>query len=158
MVRNPVSERLAKEPNLALLLVLLAILIGVLVALGARQWTHRLDRGQPRSGGSGISTEATNLGYHHERDFQVDQDHASQAQALALDGPPGAQRLWENAETGNRGMVWASPETIGTGKAACRTLARRTLINGAFRATEGLACRKGDGWDQQGDWRPVDYR
>lgn len=158
MVGNSASERSAKGPNLILLLFLLAMLIGVLVALGTRQWTHRLDRGQPRFGGSDISAEATNLGYRHERDFLVDQDHASQAQALALDGPPGAQRLWDNAETGNRGMVWASPDTIHTGGATCRTLVRRTLINGARRATEGTACRNGDRWDQQGPWRPVDYR
>jgi hypothetical protein len=158
MAKKPVAERVSKGPNLMMSLFVLAVVIGMLVALGARQWAHRLDRGLPQSRGSAISAEATNLGYRHERDFHVDQEQESRAQAQALAGEPGAQRLWENAETGNRGIVWAAPETLRTGGATCRTLARRTLINGAYRAAEGTACRKGDGWDQQGAWRPVDYR
>jgi hypothetical protein len=162
MVRNATSQRpvqglggrdrLADGPNMIVLLFVLALVISVLAGLGARHMTHRPDRGHAAPNGD-ISAEATRLGYRNERDFRIDQEHASLALADVLAAEPGAQRLWENAETGNRGVIWASEETRQPGGASCRNLARRTLINSAFRNAEGIACRSGAGWEQTGGWR-----
>jgi surface antigen len=130
-----------------------ALAVGLLVGLGARQLSRHLDAAR-LSGKGEVSAAATELGYRAERDFRIDTERASLALNDVLGAEAGAQRLWENAETGNRGIVWASEETKGTGGATCRSLARRTLINGIFRNGAGMACRTGSGpWEQKNGWR-----
>ena len=145
--------RLSDGPNMIVLLCGVAVAIALLAGLGARQFTRHLDTGRslPKAELSGAASE---LGYKGERDFRIDNERASLALSDVLGAQPGAQRLWENAESGNRGIVWASGETSGTDGATCRSLARRTLINGIFRNTASTACRTASGeWEQKGGWR-----
>jgi surface antigen len=134
------------------LLFALALVVGVLVGLGA----HQLSR--PRDGRlspGALSASAIDLGYKTERDFRMDSQRAETALAHVLAAGPGAQELWDNAETGNRGLIWASEENRRGDGTLCRNLARRTLINGAFRNAAGTACRTEiSDWRQTGQWRP----
>lgn len=127
----------------------LAILVGVLVGLGARTWTRQYaerpilrDEERPP-----LPSVAVDLGYKREEDYQSDRLRAVQATLEVLQGPPGGQRLWENAETGNRGVIWGAEEKRASNGALCRDLERRTLINSAFRNASAVACR-----DAQGRW------
>jgi len=142
-------------PNLILLLFALAVAIGLLVGLGARSLTREYARHpQAPHGGHSLPAEAAELGYHSEQDFASDGKLAAVALAEVLDAAPGAQRLWENVETGNRGVVWASGASARASGALCRSLARRTLINNKFQNAEAETCRGGSGhWDATVRWK-----
>ncbi len=135
--------------NMILFLMFLAVALGLLVGLGARTWTRAaIDRGAAR-----LSSEAADLGYKAERDFLVDRGRAEVALGEVLASPAGAQRIWENAETGNRGLLWASEETTRRDGTSCRNVERRTLINGAYRNGASVACRTRQGnWDSAVRW------
>ena len=141
-------------PNLVLLLFALAVVIGLLVGLGARSLTREYARHpQAPHGGHSLPVEAVELGYHTEHDFASDGKLAAVALAEVLEAGPGAQRLWENVETGNRGVVWASGASQRPGGAVCRALARRTLINNKFQNAGAEACSTADGhWDATVRW------
>lgn len=139
-------------PSLILVLFGVALLIGILVGLGARSLTSPdTDRG-PEEGR--LSAMAAHLGYHTEWDYAGDRKREAAALRQVLGAPPGAQHLWENVESGNRGVIWAAPEVPRADGGACRSLDRRTLVNGAFRSAQGKACRNARGvWDDAVQWR-----
>ena len=101
---------------------------------------------QYRSGGASnpLSKAASALGYHEERHYLADreQEHVTVERLLTL--PVGAQALWENAETGNRGVIWVAGERegIAPGEAGklCRDLVRHTLLNNAYHNSLGTIC------------------
>lgn len=149
--RRATGRVLSEGPNMIVLLFAMALVVGLLVGLGARQLTHRYSTNRQTTGE--LPAAAVDLGYREARDYRIDTERASLALSDVLAAEAGSQRLWENAETGNRGIVWASEETRRTDGASCRALARRTLINGAFRHGAGVACRTASGgWDQKGGW------
>jgi hypothetical protein len=157
IVRNarlrPLAPHFSDGPNMVVLLIALALVMGLLVGLGARELARHHDTLR-RPGRGELSAGASELGYKTERDFRIDSERADLALIDVLAGQPGSQRLWENAETGNRGIVWASEELPTNGGASCRSLARRTMINGVFRNGAGVACRTSSGgWEQKGEWR-----
>jgi hypothetical protein len=138
-----------------LLLFGLALVIGLLVGLGARSLTREYARHpQAPHGGHSLPAEAAELGYHSEQDFASDGKLAALALAEVLDAGPGAQRLWENVETGNRGVIWASAASARANGAVCRSLARRTLINNKFQNAGAETCRAAAGhWDTTVRWK-----
>ena len=82
---------------MVLLLFGMALVIGILVGIGARSWTQQYDSGPPTARFSvGLSSEAVDLGYKSEAAYISDRDRASAAQDAVLASGPGAQRLWEN--------------------------------------------------------------
>lgn len=132
-------------------LLVMAVVIGLLGGLGARHMAHRMDSDAVLE--ADTPAEAKRLGYHRLRDLQADLAQQSVALADVLAADAGAQRPWENVETGNRGLIWASAETRRADGTLCRTLARRTLINGAFSRSHGAACLNGTEWQRTGGWR-----
>lgn len=147
-------------PNMILLLFVVALVIGVLVGLGARSLT-RYDgepsvarEGQADRQPAAVSAEASALGYRSDRDYSSDRQRASFALGRVMAGVAGEQRLWENPETGNRGVIWNAAEHAGERGRLCRDLIRRTLINNAFRSAEATVCRDPDqAWPTEIAWR-----
>jgi hypothetical protein len=139
---------------MVLLLFLMALVVGVLIGLGARRLARLdLERANIRHSQQPLSSEATDLGYKVERDYRIDGERAAAALGDVLGDTGGSQRLWENPETGNRGVIWGSGETRRPDGSICRTLARRTLINGAFRNGGSEACHSAGGpWNTSVGW------
>jgi len=141
-------------PSMILLLFATALLSGVLAGLAARS----LQSGYPvlpmlRHEGASLPSEAYDLGYRTEQAFAADRRLAAEALDAVLQDGPGAQRLWENAETGNRGVIWAAAAERRQDGMLCRSLARRTLINNAFRSAQAEACRvRTDQWERNVIW------
>ncbi len=141
-------------PNMIVILLGVAVLVGLLVGLGAHQLTH-----QPTSRPATArltappSSKAVDLGYKNERDFSVDTQRTAEALEDVLDANPGAQRLWENAESGNRGVFWVSAESPRADNRSCRDIERRAVINNAFSRAIGTVCRSTTGgWNASIDW------
>lgn len=133
-------------PTMILLLFGLAMLIGLLVGFGAHRWSQQY-QDRPGDIGPPLSNEAAGLGYHSERDFSADRSRAAVALHQVLASSSEAQHLWENVETGNRGLLWGAASFVGQDGLTCRPLERRTLVNKAFRDASAVICR-----DVHGDW------
>lgn len=145
-LRVPVAVE-SDGPNMILLLFVIALVIGILVGLGARSLT-RHDGGASAAHQSqadwqpaAVSAEASALGYRSDWDYSSDRRRASFALGRVMAGLAGEQRLWENPESGNRGVVWSAAEHAGDHGTICRDLVRRTLINNAFRSAAATVCR-----------------
>ncbi len=144
-------------PSLIIPLFLFALVIGVIVGLGANhlsqtRLSHQSGHAASRQDAN-VPAAAERLGYRNGPDFWNDEARAASALQEVLAAEAGAQRLWQNPETGNRGNIWASAETTRPGGESCRNLERRTLINGAFRNAQATACRRGAAWDQTVEWQ-----
>ena len=141
---------------MVVLLFILSLAIGVLVGIGASSFS-RYDSASTNQGqhhAPPLSRIAAELGYAAERDFENDNVRANNATVQVLLAAPGTQRLWENAETGNRGVIWSGGESQGPDGSICRDLVRRTLINNAYRNASATAChRQGQSWDANPEWR-----
>jgi surface antigen len=143
-------------PNIVIILFVSSLVIGVLVGVGASSFGHHDAGGtvQRTHHAQAVSRAAAELGYTTERDFEADNARAESATLQVLQSPPGTQRLWENAESGNRGVVWSGDETASQNGSICRDLVRRTLINNAFRNASATAChQQGESWSADADWR-----
>ena len=129
----------------------LALVVGLLIGLSARRLTQQFSASRPSF--EDLSAAAVDLWDREARDHQIDTERAGLVISDFFVTEAESQRLWENSETGSRGIVRASEETRSSDGASCRSLARRTLINGAFRNGAGVACRNASGgWGQQGRW------
>jgi len=140
--------------SMILLLFAAALVVGVLAGLGVRSLQRSAAvRSAMEHAGTPLPAEAAGLGYRTEQAFAADRDMAAEALEAVLNDGPGAQRLWENAETGNRGVIWAAAATMQPNGVVCRSLARRTLINNAYRNAEAQACRNPTGqWEGGITW------
>lgn len=149
--------------NAAFLLGVVA-LVGLLTYWAAWSWQHRLnhsaDPAAYRDGpagdgpaGEAVSAEAAGLRYVSQEAFRNDQSRAAAALGSVLARGPGAQEIWENHETGNRGLIWNTNETIRPDGAVCRHAERRTLINHVFHDGIAEVCRPAGGqWDADVTW------
>ena len=141
-------------PNMVIVLFVLSLGIGVLVGLGASNLASPPSGHSSAGSAAPVTRAAAQLGYTSERAFQADNERASDALLQVLQAPAGTQRLWENAETGNRGVIWSGAETRSAGGTICRELERRTLINNAYRNANATACREqGKAWKGEAGWR-----
>ena len=94
------------------------------------------------------------MGYHSENDFNADHAREQTVIQKLLAAPVGSQMLWENPETGNRGVIWVAGQHAGTDGGMCRDLVRHTLVNNSYRNTAGTTCRGGNsGYPDQIAWR-----
>lgn len=147
----------------------MAALVGLLTYWAAWFWTHRVDhftgQGMSHDGtadtglagangpGEALSAQAAGLSYLSQEAFRNDQSRAAAALSSVLARGPGAQEVWENHETSNRGLVWNSSETTRPDGSVCRKAERRTLINHAFRDGYAIVCRlPGGQWDADVTW------
>lgn len=154
MIRQATAEW--DGPNLVVVLFVVSLAFGLLVGLGASRWGPHPDAGTAAGArhATPVSRKAAQLGYVTQHDYAADQQLAASALVQVLQANPGTQRLWENAETGNRGVIWSSPETSTPDGSTCRELARRTLINNAYRNANATACRRpGKVWASEAQWR-----
>jgi surface antigen len=126
-------------------LVGLAVLIGLAVGFAAQRWAADPAFVVWHGGPTGaVSKAASDLGYKVERDYLADRAREQATVERLLTLPVGSQILWENPETGNRGVVWVAgdhaadaAEPAGT---FCRDLVRHTLLNNAYRNSLGTTC------------------
>ena len=135
-----------------------ALLIGLLVGFTAQRWATSPEVAASRYSASAVSKAASELGYHEERAYQADRQHEQVTVERLLNLPVGTQQLWENPETGNRGVILVSGERAGaaSGEAGktCRDLVRHTLLNNAFHNSLGTICRApGEGFPGDVAWR-----
>ncbi len=138
----------------------LAVLVGLVAGLGAQRWAG-LDR-RPLALRQGpvaqkpvTQKEAVAEGYQTDADYLA--DHARERVVITrlLAAPVGSQQIWENPETGNRGVIWVARETVRADGGHCRGLVRHTLINNAFHDTEAVTCRANAGdFPSDVTWRP----
>jgi hypothetical protein len=129
--------------------------LGVLTVAALLIWMalHVWQRPRPSDAArrTPLSAEAEKLSYTAEEDFRSDQSMAAGTLRRVLDGAAGGQILWENPETGNRGLVWNGPENAR----GCREVERRTVINHAFRDFGAMVCRDSRGrWPSEIAWAP----
>ncbi len=145
---------LSDGPSMVTVLFVLSLIIGVLVGVGVSELTPPNTTGRLPHEGQALSREAAQLGYASESAFLADNQRASTALLQVLQAQPGTQRLWENAETGNRGVIWGAGETQKPDGTTCREMERRTLINNAYRNANATAChKKGQPWGDTAQWR-----
>lgn len=133
-----------------------ALAVGLLVGLGAHQISrHWQERPAQPQIGEPLSTAAASLGYKTEYDYRTDTERSALATHDVLLARAGAQRLWENAESGNRGVVWASSETQQQDGRTCRDVERRTVINNVYASAIATICKRPRGaWEDAVTWRP----
>jgi len=137
-------DDLAEGAGMILLLFGFAVLIGLAVGFTAQRWAT--DPGRPISlyRSSGAPKEVVDQGYKSESDFNADHAREQETISRLLVAPVGTQVLWENPETGNRGVIWVASEHVGNQGAqngqTCRDLVRHTLLNNTYRNTVGTTC------------------
>lgn len=137
-----VSPQMARDregPNVVLVGVCVALVTVGLTVLGMNLLNRRPEV-QPLKR-EPISAAAEALKYSREELYRSDLSMAEDALTRLLRGVGGSQLLWENAESGNRGITWNSFEN----RRGCRDIERRTIINGAFHEETSTACRDANG-------------
>ncbi len=137
--RGRVEER-GDSAGLILLLFALAMLIGLVVGVGAVRYNAEFGRPMALYRGSSAPKEVIDQGYHNESDYNADRLREQAVLTRLLASPVGSQALWENPETGNRGVIWVASEHRGA--EICRDLVRHTLLNNAYRNTAATVCRE----------------
>ena len=120
------------------LLFALAVLVGLGVGFGALRYAA--DPGRPLAlhHSNSPPKQVIEAGYHNEADFNADRARERAVLTKLLAGPVGAQALWENPETGNRGVIWVASEQKGA--EICRNLVRHTLLNNTYRNSAATIC------------------
>jgi surface antigen len=123
-----------------------AVLVGLGVGYSAQRWANDPGRLPGRFERHSVSKSAGALGYQTDEAFEADRKRETETVTRLLGMPVGSQLLWENPETGNRGVIWVAGEHAGgsgtEANAICRDLVRHTLLNNSFRNTLGTTCRK----------------
>ena len=123
----------------------LAVLIGLLVGFTAQRWATDPDFVAWRFRSGTVSKAASDLGYKAEGDYQADRQRERATIDRLLTMPVGSQALWENPETGNRGVIWVGGQHEGAASGQpgkfCRDLVRHTLLNNAYRNSLGTTCQ-----------------
>lgn len=135
---------------------LLALLVGVLAGLGVQHLARLPGRPMSLYHGTVTQKQAVEEGYEQDADYLADRARERAVITRLLAASVGSQQLWENPETGNRGVIWVANETATADGSRCRELIRHTLINNAFRDTETTACSAGPRGTISPDvtWRP----
>ena len=136
-------EEQADGAGIILLLFALAMLIGLAVGFGVVRYNAELGRPMALYHGSSAPKEVIDQGYHNEADYNADRAREQAVLTHLLAAPVGSQALWENPETGNRGVIWVAREQKGA--EVCRDLVRHTLLNNAYRNTAATVCRDPSG-------------
>ena len=135
----PEAARNREGPNVVLVGVCVAMVTVALTVLGMNLLNRRIEV-QPLKH-EPISAAAEALKYSREELYRADQSMAEEALSRLLGGVGGSQLLWENADSGNRGITWNSFEN----RRGCRDIERRTIINGVFHEETSTACRDASG-------------
>ncbi len=140
-------ERDRNGPSIVLVGICVAMITLGLTVLGMNVWNrHPTVETFQRPP---MSAEAAALNYTREELYRADISMADDALLRVLRGVGGSQLLWENAESGNRGITWNSFEN----RRGCRDIERRTMINGMFREEIATACRDAAGhWPSSFAW------
>jgi hypothetical protein len=135
------------------LLFAMALVVGLLAGLGAQRIVQNY--GRPAALRSGATPkEIVDLGYNSETDFKADHAREQAVITKLLVSPVGSQMLWENAETGNRGVIWVASQHTTPDGGVCRDLVRHTLLNNAYRNTAATTCHGVNaGYPDQIAWR-----
>ncbi len=135
---------IAESGSLIAVLFGMALVVGLLAGLGAQRYMR--DFGHPVAIYQGSAPkEIVKLGYTDVAAYNIDhaREHAVIDKLLAA--PVGSQMLWENPETGNRGVIWVARQAMLPNGAVCRDLVRHTLLNNTYRNTAGTTCRPANG-------------
>ena len=144
----------SSDSSVVVALFLLSLVIGVLVGFSVSELSTPRTREPRPHEAVALSREAAQLGYTSEHAFLADNQRAATALRQVLQAEPGTQRLWENNETGNRGVIWGAQDTQRPDGTLCREVERRTLINNAYRNANATAChKKGQPWPDTATWR-----
>lgn len=94
-----------------------------------------------------IPTEAETaaaLGYSTAASYRADQSLASATLRSIMTSSAGTQQIWENRETGSRGLLQVEGSLLRGDGSDCRKFRQRLLLNGKLRENNVIACRTFD--------------
>ena len=136
-----------------------ALTIGLLVGITAQHRATDPGNAAFLKSGRTVPRDVAAYGYTSMNDFNSDHLREQATITQLLQAPVGSQSLWENPETGNRGVIWVMKERqVERGAQpgqTCRDLMRHTLLNNAYRNTVGSTCRdKGQAYSAEIAWTP----
>jgi hypothetical protein len=133
--------------NAVLIGIFAALLTAVVIVVGVAVW-NRYQRSHHVIG-EPLSTRAELLKYSQEEMYRKDLAMENDALTRLLGSAGGSQLLWQNAESGNRGITWNSFEN----ERGCREIERRTMINDIFHEESATVCRDAAGhWPSKLAW------
>ena len=136
-----------------------ALIIGLLVGITAQHWATDPGSTAYLKSGHSVPKDVRQFGYTSMSDFNSDHQREQATITHLLEAAVGSQSLWENPETGNRGVIWVMNERqVEQGAMRgqiCRDLLRHTLLNNAYRNTAGTTCHVlGQAYSAEITWKP----